>query len=258
MDETPRGPGGNEEQEPLTEEETMADSAQWLYSLGKNAFNRKDHEGARESFEKLIEIAPGFADVWNMLGQIHHHEGDPEQAAECFEKALEINPRYADAQYNLAVTYSEIGEYEKAQRIYDQARKTERGQGDSRIPDANVRAKLANMHAEIADIYHGLGLHDDAVEQYRKALSLRPEFPDIRLRLGQALFDGGKKPAAIAELQEVKLNRPDFLKARAVLGMFLFSTGKIEEARKEWRDILADNPDFERAKVYLELANKNK
>ena len=128
--------------------------------------------------------------------------------------------------------------------------------GDARIPDPFVRGKIANMHAELGDVYHGIGLFPDAVDEYEKALSLRPEFPDIRTRLAQALFDSGLKDEAIAELLSVKAGRPDYLPGRILIGVFLFSTGRVKEAVDEWQEILSLDPENQRAKMYLRLAAK--
>jgi len=236
----------------------MSEAMQWLYSLGRNAFDKKDYDDALDHFEKLVGEVQGFPDVWNMMGQIYHHQGEFAKAIKSFETALELNDNYVEAKFHLAVAYSEIGEYDKAQELYDAARKIDRGLGDERIPDPLVRAKIANMHADIGDIYESLALYNDAINEYKKALNLRPEFPDIRARMAKAQFESGQKEEAVHQLATVKASRPDFLKARLSLGICLYSMGKIERAVEEWNEILEQNPDFEKAKLYLRLAEKRK
>jgi len=234
----------------------MEESIRWLYATGKDAFERNDYEEALSAFTRLVEKADRFADVWNMMGQIYHGRGEFRQAIECLEKALAINPRYTEAQFNLAVAYSEIGQYDKAEKLYEKATEPPPAPGDRKIPDPFVRARLANMHAEIGDIYNGLGLFDYAIPEYEKALSLRPEFPDIRLRLSKALYDSGLKEEAVAEVQAVKASRPDYVKARVQLGVFLYSMDKVKQAVKEWKEVLAEDPGNKMAQMYLRLANK--
>ncbi len=236
----------------------MDDPTRMQYTNGKIAFERNDYKTALECFVEFVDEIKGFADVWNMMGQIHHHNGDLKEAIDCFEKALAANPSYADAQLNLAVTYSDIGEYEKAEALYQKARTNDKGLGDTRIPDPYVRGKIANMHADLADVYHGIGQFRPAIEEYERALQLRPDFPDVRERLSRTLFDSGLKYEAVSELQAVRVDSPDYLPARVQLGVFLFSMGKIEAAVAEWKQILNTDPKNSKAKMYLRLAAKTK
>lgn len=235
----------------------MEESVRALYSSGRDAFERKEYDEALEHFNKLVAQVDSFADVWNMMGQIFHARGDFRGAIECFEKALRINPRYTEVQFILAVAYSDIGQYDKAEKLYERARQSGQTTEDVKIADPFVRGKIANMHADLGDIYLGLGLYDDAKAEYEKALSLRPEFPDIRAKLAQALFDSGLKEEAVSELQTVKDSRPDYLKARIQLGVFLFSLERIQEAVHEWQGVLVHDPDNKLAKMYLRLAAKS-
>lgn len=238
----------------------MEESVRGLYSMGMDAYEKKEYDEALEYFTRFVEKVDSFADVWNIMGQIYHERAEFRKAIECFEKALAINPRYVEVQFNLAVAYSEIGEYDRAEKVYTEARSAEEGgvPGDNRIPDPFVRGKVANMHADLGNIYHGLGLFEDAIKEYEKALSLRPDFPDVRTRLAQTLFDSGMKGEAVSELQTVKESRPDYLPARIQLGVFLYSTGKTGDAIKEWKQVIASNPDDEKAKMYLRLAARSK
>jgi len=235
----------------------MEEPIRLLYSKGKEAFENKDYDQALEAFTKLTGQVSSFADVWNIMGQIYHHRGELRNAVECFEKSLAVNPAYADARFNLSILYADIGEYEKAEKLYEMARTEPTGEGDQRIPDPYVRGKLANMHTEMGDVYHGLAVYDDAENEYRKALKLRPEFPDVRTKLARVLFDSGKTEEAVAELREVKNKKPAYSPARIQLGVLLYSLGRQEDALREWREILENDPDNEKAKMYLRLVQKN-
>ncbi len=238
----------------------MEETVRGLYSSGKEAFERKDYDLALESLTSFVEKVDSFPDVWNFLGQIYHDRGELRRSAECFEKALSLNPRYVEVQFNLAVVYTEVGEYDKAQELYEKARQVEKEPipGDKRIADPFVRGKLANMHADLGGIYHGLGLFDDAASEFEKALALRPDFPDVRTRLAKAIFDSGLKDEAVAELMEVKATRPDYAEARILLGVFLYSQERTSDAVAEWKELVAKQPDNHKAKMYLRLAGKPK
>lgn len=223
------------------------------YSLGREAFQRNDYQEAEKQLSAFVESVGHFADVWNMLGVIYHEQGKFHRAVECFEKALAINPHYTEALLSLAVTYNDLGQYDKAQSLYAQAKQSEAAAPAAELPDPFVRGKIANMHAELGDVYRGVGLYREAVNEYQRALSLRPDFPDIRTKLAQVLHDLGRKEEALAELLELKRSRPDYLLARINLGVVHYSLGRLPEAIREWKEVLAEDPKNKKALMYLRL-----
>src|SRR5512139_347880 len=148
------------------------------YLLARKLYEKENFPEAEQMFEKLASEAPFFADVFNKLGVIYHQRGAFGRAAKAFEKALELNPRYTEAALNLAVTYNNLGRYEQASAAFGRAAGfSQAGPG---ALDPFIRGKLANQHADLGDIYFDLGLHGEAVSEYRKAVDLGPKFADLR------------------------------------------------------------------------------
>jgi len=225
------------------------------YLLGREAFQKNDYQEAERQLAAFVQTVSHFADVWHMLGVIYHEQGKFNRAVECFEKALAINPKYTEALLSLAVTYNDLGQYDKAQSLYADAK---RGGGAAAVeapvlPDPFVRGKIANMHAELGDVYRSIGLQTEAIAEYGRALKLRPDFPDIRTKLAQALQDQGQKEQALAELKEIKRSRPDYLLARINLGVVHYSMGRVEEAIREWKEVLTEDSENKKALMYLRL-----
>jgi len=225
------------------------------YLLGREAFQKNDYQEAEKQLSAFVQAVSHFADVWHMLGVIYHEQGKFNRAVECFEKALAINPQYTEALLSLAVTYNDLGQYDKAQSLYADAKRggaTPAAETQA-LPDPFVRGKIANMHAELGDVYRSIGLQNEAIVEYQKALKLRPDFPDIRTKLAQAWHDQGQKEQALAELKEIKRSRPDYLLARINLGVVHYSMGLVEEAIREWKEVLAEDPENKKALMYLRL-----
>ena len=65
------------------------------------------------------------------------------------------------------------------------------------------------------------GSPSDAARELRQALELRPEFHDLRNRLGEALMQMGELEASREELQRVLDQNDAFLSARLNLGLTL-------------------------------------
>jgi len=221
--------------------------------LGRDAYKKKEYSRAESYLLQVLESHSGFADVHNMLGVIFHDRGLFSKAQGHFEMALQINPNYTEAALNLAVTYNDLGRYEDAKRVYGQAlanSRTEPGE-----LDPFVRGKIANMYADIGDVFASSGLYDLAAAEYDKALSMAPGFVDIRLKLAQALRDAGKHDAAIAQFEQILRDRPGYTSARVHLGITLYAIGRNTEAIAQWQEVLRHDPDNKSCKMYLNLVS---
>ena len=196
-------------------------------------------------------MRPTFPDVFNMLGVMYHANGRFTEAEEAFENALRLNPNYTEAALNLSVTYNDRGKYDKAREIY--SRMMTNSYDQPRGLDPFARGKIANMHADLGEVYAGFGMHDEAVREYSKSLDLCPEFVDLRVRLGNVYRDMGLFNAAVAEFQHAKQLRPEYLPARINLGVTLFSLGRKDEAIKEWEEVLTHDPENKSARLYLKM-----
>jgi tetratricopeptide (TPR) repeat protein len=149
------------------------------------------------------------------------------------------------------VTYNELGRYGEAKRVYGDA--MARAQSEPRLLDSFAKGKLANMHAHLADAYHGIGLHAEATREYRQALTLCPTFVDLRTKLGNTLRDMGRIDEAIAEYREVLETNPNYLPGRLQLGVTLYTAGRVDEAVAEWRKASQIDPDNKSARSYLKM-----
>lgn len=227
------------------------------YELGKKAFDEKKYTEAQIYLEEVLKEKDNFADVYNMLGYIYYSAGRRSDAIECFEKALKINPNYTEVSLNLSVIYNEMGEFDKAQGVYARAKETGKESSTSYL-DPFAKGKLANMHAEIGTIYQTLGLYREAVDEYKKAIHLRPTFVDIKNKLGTAYRDMRDYSKAVKELEEAVSINPEYPPARINLGITYYSMGQIEKAKAEWLKVLHKNPDDKKAQMYLNLASGKK
>ena len=228
-----------------------AEQTHETYLLARKLYEKENFAEAEKLLEKLAVEAPFFADVFNKLGVIYHQRGAFGKAAKAFEKALELNPRYTEAALNLAVTYNNLGRYEKASAAFQNAaRFTQTGTG---ALDPFIRGKLANQHADLGDIYFDLGLHGEAVEEYRKAVTLGPKFADLRTKLAVALREKGDFDAALAEFQEALKVNPKYVPAYLHLGMSYYMRGLIDRAVRVWKTALKASPNDKSVQVYLEF-----
>lgn len=220
-----------------------------LYERGMEAFSKTDYVEAEKAFMELLRINPNFADIQNKMGIIFNQTNRLQLAVKAFEKALDLNPAYTEASLNLTVTYSDLGKYDKAKEVSERAARF-----TSNAPkaiDPFVKGKLADEHLRVGNLYYGIGLLDEAVDEYRKALRLSPSFADIITQLGIALRDKGKFDEAIQEFNRAKEQNPRFIPARLQLGVTYYSQGFYGLAEEEWQGALAIDPGNTTVKTYL-------
>jgi len=225
-----------------------------LLEQGRERYQSRDFAGAEKLLERVRVTAPAFADVHNMLGLIFHDQGKFGKALEAFQEALKINPAYTEARLNLAVTYNDLGMYDEARAVFAKAKTDNKAAGNE--IDPFVKGKLANMHADLGDIYAEIQQWAPAVSEYKKAIGLRPDFADIRTSLGKTLREAGLKEESKKELSEAKKRNPKYSPAGVQLGITYFSMGKNADAVAEWKAVLRHDPENPRAKMFLKLAEE--
>jgi tetratricopeptide (TPR) repeat protein len=231
----------------------MDDRTKQILALGREHYEKREFDKAEHYLRQVLERGDrGFADVFNMLGVIHHDRGRFDEAQASFEEALQINPNYTEAALNLAVTYNDLGRYDEAKRIYGAA--LARGDASPGQLDPFVKGKIANLHAEVAQAYVDAGMPQDAMHELRKAILLCPTFADLRLKLANLYRQTGDLDAAKFELDEAIAARPRYLPAWVALGVTMLSKGDAKAAISAWEKALEIDPDHKAAQMYLRMA----
>jgi tetratricopeptide (TPR) repeat protein len=233
----------------------MDDSLREALATGRELYRQRDYVRAEPHLAQVMAAKLPYADVYNMLGVIYHDVGQFSKAQACFEEALRINPAYTEASLNLAVTYNDMGRYAEARDLYLGALTTSTRPGAKL--DSFVMGKLANMYADIAEVFASAGAWEEAIGEYRRALAMRPTFVDLRLRLAQTLRDAGRVDESLRELRAIVAQNAEYLPARLSLGLSLFSKGDHAAALQEIEAVLEKNPGHHRATVYRDMIREH-
>lgn len=232
----------------------MNPTTEQLIDRGRAAFQGRDYVAALADFRKVLESHPDFADIHNLTGLCLSFLGQPDNALEEFDRALALNEHYIEALLNRAITLNELGRYDEARGSFERASHFE-GAAGGRFPAA-VSARLANAHMNVGDLYLEAGAPEAAIEQYRTALSMRPEFHDVRNKLAEALMRLERWREADTELRAVLEGNPHFLSARLNLGLVHYSRGDAEKARLHWERAQQESPSSPQARAYLSLLER--
>ncbi|MCG8555396.1 MAG: tetratricopeptide repeat protein [Proteobacteria bacterium] len=230
----------------------MDERIKQLLALGREHYEKREYDKAYHYLGQFLEHTDTYADVFNMVGVIHHDQGRLEEARAAFLRALRLNEHYTEAALNLAVTYNDLGKYAEAQRVYADA--LDRGPDRKGDIDRFAKGKIANLHAELAQAYVDVGMSSEAVQELRKAIHLCPRFADLRLKLANVYRQANDLGAARSELEEALRIKPDYASARIALGVVLLVLGKRNEAVKQWARAAEQQPGDQSARMYLRMA----
>ncbi len=233
----------------------MDNSIQELHQEGTRLFDEGKYSEAEPLLKEVIMKNPNYADVLNKLGVIHHLRGELELAREYFEKAVVLNPKYTEASLNLAVTYNEMGKFDKGQEIFSLAKEGARHTTSSMEPYA--AGKLANEHLKLGNIYLDMAMYDEAVEEFRKAIKLHPNLPDVHTKMGIALRSLGNIEEAIVHFNTTKEINKDYGPAWVQLGLTYYMKGLTGLAFEEWETAFEQNPNLKQAETYLKLLKRD-
>lgn len=235
---------------------TQEPAVEQLIARGRDALARSQYLSALDDLQAAAAQRPGFADVQNMLGLCLSMLGRADEALAAFGRATELNPGYVEAHVNRAITLNDLGRVDEARESFRRAAEADEAKG-GRFPSA-AAARIANLHRELGDAYEQAGAPDEAVTQYRAAVGIRPQFLDIRTRLGRTLIEMGRLDEAAAELEAVLDQNPGFAQARANLGLARFRAGDLDGAEREWRRCLQQQPANAQVSAYLGMLERRR
>lgn len=218
------------------------------------AFERAEYATSLELARRILATHPAYADMRNLAGISLALLGDSEAAIEELNAAIAINPEYVEALLNRALVLNDLGRFDEAKETLEKAGAREQAPAHG-IP-AIAAARIANGHAHIGDLYMAVGAHERAWREYKTALELRPNFPDVRHRAGKALLELGRSKEAIRMFRRVVLDTPSYTPARLDLGLALLRDGDTDGARAEWDACRAEGIDSPQLRAYLALVHQ--
>ncbi len=226
-----------------------------LITIGKRAYAEKDFRRAEKMLREAMAGGAIYPDIHYTLGLIYHQWGKLEEAVREFESSTSLNPEYTEALISLSITLGELGRYPEARAAHQKAADSITRPGMT-VPGNQPAGKIANLHAELGALYLALGKTEEAIEEYRKSLSVAPGFPDLRIRLAIALREAGRLEEGLAELKKTIADRPGLVPALAQQGVILYLLGRKEESRDAWEKALYRDPTNKLVQLYLNTLDR--
>jgi protein O-GlcNAc transferase len=107
------------------------------------------------------------------------------------------------------------------------------------------------INPEFAETYNNMGLalkamddNEAAIDSYQKALKIKPNFAEVCCNMGIALRDKASPQAAIESFKQALKINPNYAKAYNNMGSALYDKGDLKTALKSYKKALMIQPDY--------------
>ncbi len=210
------------------------------------------YDAAEKLLKSTLATHGSLANIHNLLGVTYHKQSRFPDALREFKKSLKVNSDFTEAALNLSVLLCDLGQYEEARAVFEQA--FAQVKPGRRVPDL-ILGRIANHHVTAARAYEQSLMTQEALQEYRKALLIYPQMPDIRIDLGRLYLRTGHPDKAFQEFTEILKVTPAHSQALLWAGIARHKSGKPDEARQLWRQAQAAAPADRGARALIKGAN---
>lgn len=163
-----------------------------------------------------LQVFPGHADAWHLLGVLWAQRGNHSKAIEHFQTALLIHPQLIPAHFNLGLQLSRQGNVEGSVRAFQQA--------------ALLNSKHAEAHFQLAVGLQKLGRSEDALRAYGVVLNLIPDHYQSLCNRGVVFHEKGCYEEALKDYEMALSIRSDCVDALSNQSVTLNAMGEYGKA----------------------------
>ncbi|MFI5337001.1 MAG: tetratricopeptide repeat protein [Opitutales bacterium] len=188
-------------------------------------------------YEACLRSEPGFAAAWTNLGNALLADGRAAEAVAAHQRAVTLAPGLAEAYCNLGQALQAQGRSADAVAALQRA--------------VELKPGLAEAHNNLGSVHKAAGELEQAEAAYRQALVVRPEYAEAWYNLGNVRL-ARRQPAAAEEAYARALAlAPRHAAAHNNRGQALKELGRLDEARAAFATALTLKPEYAEAQTNL-------
>jgi tetratricopeptide (TPR) repeat protein len=177
-----------------------ADPREDYFKEGQQAYEQGDYNKAANLFEKVVELDPNYAPVYNALGLTYRGlNGSLDDISWLFKVATDIDPNYIEAYENACKTFYQAAQYDDAEK------------NCMKILSINPHYGPAQM--TLGWIYLGKSEPQKAVRYFEEIIK-KVQAPGIYFGLGMAYARSGQQGEALDTITKLRSLGQDQLAAQ--------------------------------------------
>jgi Flp pilus assembly protein TadD len=200
------------------------ESEAWVY-LGDILVQTDDKDSARAAYGKVPSSSPDWVDARERIIASYQADGDVDTALKMAEELARLAPGDRDALVVVADLYRAAGRFADAVTVLD------------KLIAADPSAADWAVYYQRGTSLDRAGRWPEAERDLQKALTLRPDQPDVLNYLGYSWVTRGERlPQAVTMLQKAYLAQPNSGEIADSLGWAYYHMGDFKQAvqRLEW------------------------
>jgi tetratricopeptide (TPR) repeat protein len=191
------------------------------------------------AYQRALALRPEYPEAHYNLANTLNDAGRPREASEHFRVALQTIRGSADVHNNLGIALMGDGKTAEAIAEFRAA--------------VQIEPEAAKSRRNLADALASARQYDEAIDQFRRAAGVDPT-GSVHYDLGSLFLELDRIEEAIAEFRAALTMAPDSVQTHNNLGIALGIQGRLDDAIGHFQRALAIQPDFEDARRNLALA----
>ncbi len=236
----------------------------YINNLAENYRRIGDLDQAILNFQKVIQIAPNFAEAYFNFANTLKQKGNFIESENNYLEAIRINPNHFKAYFNLGNLFLEQKKFSQAIIYYGQTLKLKPNfveainnlkiandlleQENNKLTDMSNLSDILN----VAKTFMNQGNHEQAIKCYNQAKEIYPNDADIYNNLGFIFFKQNNWLEVINNFKKAIEVKPNFITAYYNLAKAYEKIGDINNSKKTYHDIYNFDPKKEIIKFYAD------
>lgn len=212
------------------------------FNRGKALHELKRYDESLACYDKVLSLNPDYAEAYNNRGNVLRELRRTDEALDSYRRAIALNARCVEAYNNQGNVLMDLRRFEEALVSFNQALAL----------DPNNAHACNNRGLVLLEV---LERHEDAVSDFKKAVSIRPDYAEAYYNLGNALKDLRQFEEARAAFDKAIALNPGFAEAYYSRAVLLSEQQKFEEALSGFNQVISLQPDHARAHYNIGILN---
>ncbi len=209
----------------------VPNNAQYHFAVGQILFERHDYAEAIKSFLETLRIDPIHAQGRYLLGLAYQKTGCLKEAVESFRRCSYLEVQNGDVFRELGVSCYHCGHLEEAKQAFCK--------GAELLPQDHLCPFYLGMILTKDQVFL-----KDALEFFKKAIRLKPDFVEAYRELGNVCVGLGDYKGAVRAFRDVLRLDENLVQVHYHLGFAYAMLEDMESARREYKYLKDADPDL--------------